>query len=173
MAGSTPAPDEFGHGNYFEVKLDGDPVANEACFHEVTGLNVFVDQTVYQEGGKNDGPHILPGSAKYENLCFKRGISASTKFFEWVMKYVTTPKTEYRMSGSVTLMRTNNSPVMTWRFEKGWPTRYEGPHLDSLHQNFVLETVEIAHGGLKLQPGGGAPAAAAGGGAGQAAPAAG
>src|SRR5438876_4188534 len=108
-----PTPDEYGLGCWFKVKLDGAPVAEEGNFREVIGLNVHVDQTIYPEGGKNDGPRILPGPAKYENLILKRGISASKAFFEWVAKYVNKPNKDDRMSGSIALCQRNGDAVMT------------------------------------------------------------
>lgn len=157
---AIPEPDDYGTGHFFTVKLDGAPVTEEANFKEVTGLNVFIDQTVFFEGGNNTNPVILPGPAKYENIVLKRGISSSKKFFDWIATYVNKPTKENRMSGSITLCKRDGTAIMSWTFEKGWPCRFEGPRLNIGTQEIVVECVEIAHHGLKLQPG---DAAAAGG----------
>jgi phage tail-like protein len=151
---AKPTPDEFEVGSWFSVTLDGDPVKEEAHFREVTGLNVYIDQTEYQEGGKNDGPHKKPGPARYENLVLRRGTTKSKAFFQWIASSVN--RQYKRMSGKIALCTREGKPIMEWTFEKGWPCRYEGPKLDSQTGNdvtFSLECVEIAHEGLKLQPG--------------------
>jgi phage tail-like protein len=155
-AGAGLNPDGYGGGFWFKVTLDGDPMKEESNFRECTGLNVFIDQTELYEGGRNDAPHKRPGPARYENIVLRRGVSASKSMWQWIANAVNRQIT--RMSGKITLMNGPNSPVMEWTFERGWPCRYEGPKFDAANMNLELEAVEIAHEGLKLQPGGGATA---------------
>ena len=82
--GAPPRPDDFAMGGYFKFTLDNDPLKEESHFHEVTGLNVHIDLTEIQEGGKNDGCHKRPGSTRYENICMKRGSTTSKAFFNWI-----------------------------------------------------------------------------------------
>jgi phage tail-like protein len=151
---ATPTPDEYGLGHWFKVTLDGDPVSQEANFREVTGLNVHIDTTTYQEGGKNDAPRVIPGPARYENILLKRGVSASKAFFNWIAASVNGPAggPMHRMNGSIALCNRDGKAIMTWKFERAWCCRYEGPRMDPSGQQMALEAVEIAHEGLKLQP---------------------
>ena len=149
-----PEPDDYGQGQWFKVTLDGDPLKEEAHFQEVTGLDVYIDCVEVQEGGKNDGAHKRPGPARYSHLVLKRGTTKSKAFFGWIAGAVN--RDVKRMSGKIALCKRDGAPILEWTFEKGWPCRYEGPRFDAQTGGIAVETVEIAHEGLKLQAGGGA-----------------
>ena len=144
--------DDFAHGQIFKVTLDGDGLKEESHFREASGLDVYIDCVEVQEVGKNDGAHKRPGAARYSHIVLKRGMTASPAFFKWVSNAVN--RNVQRMSGKVALCRIDGAPVMEWSFEKGWPCRYEGPKFDAENNVLALETVEIAHEGLKMHPGG-------------------
>ena len=149
--GQAPRLDDYAVDSFFTVKLDGDPMAQDTWFREVSGLNIYIDQTEVQEGGKNDGPWKRPGPARFENLVLRRGISHSMKMFEWINNAV--QGNVQRMSGKISLMQRNHiGAVMEWTFNNGWPCRYEGPKLASdTSDELAIETIEIAHEGLEVQ----------------------
>ncbi len=145
-----PVPDDFAAGGWFKITLDLGELKEEAHFQEVSGLNVQVDCTVVQEGGRNESPHCLPGPARYEPLVLKRGMTKSKAFFNWIFSAVT--RDVKRTSAKIALCKRDGAPIMEWTIEKAWPTRWEGPKLDSRNPAYLaLETLEIAHEGLKLQ----------------------
>lgn len=156
-----PEPDEYGQGQWFKVTLDGDPMKEEAHFKEITGLDVYVDCLEIAEGGLNTHTHKRPGPARFSHLCLKRGTTKSKAFFKWIFDAAN--RDVKRMGGKIALCKRDGTPVLEWTFEKGWPCRYEGPRFDAETGQLAVECVEIAHEGLKMQPGGGG-----GGGAGQA-----
>lgn len=147
-----PDPDEYAQGQWFKVTLDGDPLKEEAHFSEVTGLDVYVDCLEIQEGGVNTGPHKMPGATRFPHLILKRGLTKSKAFFKWA--FDTANRDVKRMGGKIALCKRDGTPVIEWTFEKGWPCRYEGPRLDSATGQLAIECIEIAHEGLKMQPGG-------------------
>jgi phage tail-like protein len=149
---AAPTPDSYGKTNWFKVTLDGDPLKEESHFREVTGLDVYIDTVEIQEGGKNDGAHTRPGSTRYSHIVLKRGVSQSKAFFNWVAAAVN--RDVKRMGGKIALCQPDGTSVIEWTFEKGWPCRYEGPRLDAEHNAVAFESIEIAHEGLKMQPGG-------------------
>ncbi len=158
-----PTPDEFGISTKWSVKLDGPSMAEEVHFQECVGLDAYIQVEEVAQGGKNDGNVKLPGQARFSNLVFKRGLTKSTKFFEWVNKCISAggneaPKIE-RCSGKVSLLNRDGSPMLTWNFTKAWPCRYEGPGLDTASGRLALETLELAHEGLTLEAGTGGPVA--------------
>jgi len=154
-----PEPDEYAQGQWFKVTLDGDPLKEEAHFREVTGLDVYIDTLEIQEGGVNTGAHKRPGPTRFSHICLKRGVTKSKAFFKWVFDAAN--RDVKRMGGKISLCKRDGTPVIEWTFEKGWPCRYEGPRIDAESGQLAVECIEIAHEGLKMQPGGG------GGGAGQ------
>lgn len=49
------------------------------------------------------------------------------------------------------VQKSDGRPLFEWTFEKGWPCRYEGPRVDAGKNQIAIETVEIAHEGLKFR----------------------
>ena len=41
-------------------------------------------------------------------------------------------------------------PVRAWAFTRGWPVKMSGPDLDAPSAAVAVETMEIAHHGLRL-----------------------
>jgi phage tail-like protein len=39
---------------------------------------------------------------------------------------------------------------MRWNFQRGWPAKYTGPGLNAANNEIAMETLEIAHEGLKI-----------------------
>jgi phage tail-like protein len=146
----TVTPDDFAAGGWFKVTLDLGDLKEEAHFQEIGGLNVYIDQCVVQEGGRNTNPVVLPGPARYEPIVLRRGTTKSKAFFNWIASAVT--RDVKRTSGKIALCSRDGNPIMEWTFERGWPCRWSGPKLDSRNPAYLaLEEVEIAHEGLKLQ----------------------
>lgn len=147
-----PAPDDYSRGQWFKVTLDGDPLKEESHFREATGLDVYIDCVEIQEGGKNDGAHKRPGPTRYSHIVLRRGVTKSKAFFNWVAGAVN--RDVKRMGGKIALCKSDGAPLIEWTFEKGWPCRYEGPRFDAENNAMAVECIEIAHEGLKMQPGG-------------------
>jgi phage tail-like protein len=124
----------------------GDPLKEEAHFREVTGLDVYIDCVEVQEGGKNDGAHKRPGTARFSHICLKRGTTKSKAFFGWIAGAVN--REVKRMGGKIALCRRDGAPVIEWTFEKGWPAKWTGPDLDASKNEVAIETLEIAHAGM-------------------------
>ncbi|MFC1705839.1 phage tail protein [Planctomycetota bacterium] len=145
---AEPTADQYLQTPFFKVTLDGDPLKEESHFVEITGLDVTIDLTEYQEGGSLV-PVKLPGPPRYSNLILRRGVTASKAFVNWVQKAAN--REVARMGGKIALCQRDGTPVMEWTFDKGWPCRYEGPKLNSAQGGVAFEAVEIAHEGLKMQ----------------------
>lgn len=145
--------DDFAVGHFFKVTLDGDNLKEETHFRDCRGLDVYIDCVEVQEGGKNDAPHKLPGAARFSNIVLKRGVTRSRAFFNWIAD--ATNRKVKRMGGMIALCNPDGTPIIEWAFEKGWPCHYEGPRLDTESGAIALEAIEIAHEGIKMQPGGG------------------
>src|ERR1700687_5302643 len=58
---------------------------HEAVFTEVSGLQVEMQVTDYEEGGQNNFVHRLPGRLKVGNITLKRGLVRSNDFLKWCM----------------------------------------------------------------------------------------
>jgi phage tail-like protein len=115
-------------------------------FTEVTGLTMEYDVFEYQEGGVNDFVHKLRGRMKFPNLVLKRGITHEESFVKWFM--ACREKTE-RRDLSITLLGPDLKPIRTWSFAGAMPVKWTGPDFKATATEVGVETIEIAHQGLK------------------------
>ena len=128
----------------FEVNFLGMPPAG---FSEVTGLQMELDPQEYQEGGQNSFVHKFPSRTKQSNLTLKRGI-VDRIMWDWF--YDLTQGIVKRRGGSITLHDPSGGPVvMVWAFEDAFPTKWVGPDLNATQNSVAVETLELAHQGLK------------------------
>lgn len=140
-----PNKDPYGAFNFI-VELDASPVA---AFTEVSGLEYEVQVIEYRDG--NDvTPTVrkIPGLVKYANIVLKRGMTADSDFWNWVVQPLNGP-VETR-SGSIVILDQNHEPIARWQFFEGWPCKYVGPHLAAGASEVAIETVEICHEGLQF-----------------------
>jgi phage tail-like protein len=115
-------------------------------FTECSGLAMEYDVMEYQEGGVNDFVHKLRGRMKFPNLVLKRGITHEESFTKWFL--ACREKTE-RRDLSVTMLGHDLKPIRTWSFAGAFPVKWSGPDLKAEPQGIAVETIEIAHQGLK------------------------
>jgi phage tail-like protein len=126
-----------------------------AQFQECSGLRLERHVEEIEEGGVNDRWHILPGRIKQSNIVLKYGLLDSdvakmTSLWEWFR--------DGRYDGKVTKVNfsillyglTGESPVRRWEVDKGFPVKWEGPSLNVESGQVAIETLEIAHEGLRL-----------------------
>lgn len=127
----------------FYVEVDRD---QQAVFTAVSGLQNETAVMEYEEGGNNGFVHRLPGRTKASTLTLKRGMTASTFFFDWhadvargkiVRKHV-----------SVAMYDAAGVKLMTWNLINAYPIRWTGPDFAADGTTPAVETLELAHDGL-------------------------
>ena len=129
-------------GSFFRVDV-GETIG---YFTEVSGLAMEYDILEYQEGGVNDFVHKLRGRMKFPNLVLKRGITHEEAFVKWFV--ACREKTE-RRELSVTLLGSDLVAIRTWSFAGAFPVKWTGPDFKTDANAPGIETLEIAHQGLK------------------------
>ena len=125
----------------------------EGFFTECNGLKVEREVESYKEGGVNQFEHKLPGRIKYGNVTLKRGMTTSNKLWQWFNENAESEVDFFkvkRLSVSITQMDLTGSPVRQWSLEQAYPVKWEGPDLKSDNSQVAVETIEIAHHGIKL-----------------------
>jgi phage tail-like protein len=130
-------------GFNFLVEIDG---VARAGFTSVSGLTSEVDVVSYREGGEF-GVRQLPGLVKYPRLVLKRGFTLDRSLWEW-HRAVVNGRIE-RHGVSVTLLDAARTPVARWNFVEAWPAKWQGPELNSLSSEVLIETLEIVHEGME------------------------
>ena len=135
------------YGAYrFVVEIDDLPVA---AFAEVSGLDFEVDVIEYRDGNdKESTVRKIPGLRKYGNVILKRGVIASDEFWEWIVQALDGPVA--KRNCTISILDEENQPVVRWGCVNAWPCKYEGPALNATGNEVAIETVELAHEGLRL-----------------------
>jgi phage tail-like protein len=137
-------PESYGNCRFY-VEIND---TFQAVFTEVGGLQVELDVFEYEEGGQNDVPHRLPGRAKMSNLTLKRGMTRSNEFCRWCLDVAAGKLTRYNVS--VVMIDTQKKTVATWKFENAYPVKWVGPQFVADGAAAAVETLELAHTGMKL-----------------------
>jgi phage tail-like protein len=119
----------------------------EAGFSEVSGLDVETETEDYPEGGVNDFVHKLPKRTKHQNIILKRGITDSDVLWKWHQEIVS-GKIE-RKSGRIILLGPEGSEKWSWSFEEAYPVKWKGPDFKGDSTAVAVETLELAHKGIK------------------------
>lgn len=129
----------------FYVEIGG---IAQAVFTEVTGLQMETEVMEYQEGGNNGFTHRLPGRTKVSNVTLKRGMATSNDFFKWYAQIAQGQIS--RQNVTVVMYDVKGDELQRWSFINAYPVKWIGPQLKSSEAATAIETLELAHEGLKL-----------------------
>ncbi|HWJ37767.1 MAG TPA: phage tail protein [Sphingomicrobium sp.] len=131
-----------------------------AAFSEVSGLEMTMDVEERAVGGLNHAMLKFPGRVKWNNLVMKRGVVAkrdpldTSDLWTWYESYLNGVGT--RKDGIIVLLNEERKPQLTWSFKRGLPLKWTGPSLHASQNQVAIESIEIAHEGLRLVRSGGA-----------------
>ena len=128
----------------FHVEIDGLTVAG---FREASGLDTTTDVIEYREGSDQGVVHKLPGLTKFSNITLKRGVTDDDQLMKWRQQVI--DGSIVRKSGSIVVIDQDGSEKVRWNFMEGWPTKWTGPSFNATGNEVAIETLEIAHEGLK------------------------
>jgi phage tail-like protein len=145
MAETATREDPYRAYNFI-VEIDSTAVAG---FSEVGGLSADGDVVEYREG--TDLPltvRKMPGLCKYVNISLKRGYTTSRVLWQWRLAIIN--GNVDRRNGAVVLLDEQRNRVVEWQFENAWVVKYEGPALNAKGNDVAIETLELAHEGLRL-----------------------
>jgi len=131
----------------FLLEIDGITVA---AFSECSGLSTNTNPIDYRNRGKDRTVRKIPGLNKFANISLKRGIIYDMVLWEW-RKTVVDGMTKKKV-GSIILLDEARKPALRWNFREGRPTKWEGPSVNATSNEIAVETLEIAHEGLELEP---------------------
>jgi phage tail-like protein len=119
-----------------------------AVFTEVSGLQMETEPMEYQEGGNNTFTYRLPGHTKVSNLTLKHGMASSNGFFEWYKDIAQGRIT--RRHVTVTMYDVAGNALRSWDFNNAYPVKWIGPTFNASEAAMAIETLELAHEGMKL-----------------------
>ena len=134
-----------GYGNCrFYVEIGG---RTQAVFTEISGLQVEMTTTDYEEGGNNGFVHRLPGRSKVGNLTLKRGLTSTNEFFKWYLD-ILRGKIEARNLTVLMYGPEGEKELLRWDFRNAYPVKWVGPQFVADGKVAAVETLELAHDGL-------------------------
>ena len=126
------------HNFLLEIEGTSDAVAG---FTEVSGINMESDIIEYREGSDTATVRKLAGLRKYGNITLKRGYTTNNEIWEW-RNTVINGLTE-RKSGAIVVLNEAREPTLRLEFSQAFPSKYEGPALNSTANEVAIESVEI------------------------------
>ncbi|HNW49656.1 MAG TPA: phage tail protein [Prolixibacteraceae bacterium] len=132
---------------HFQVEWDSEKVS----FQEVSGLDIEAQPIEYRHG---DSPQFstikMPGIQKSGNVTMKKGVFKSdNKFFAWFAEIQM--NTIKRKTVTIKLLDEKHNPTMTWTLTNAWPTKITSTDLKSDGNEVAVESIEIAHEGIKIE----------------------
>lgn len=151
LAGGISLRDVLGLNNRFGVIVDG---IDLGMWGKCTGLGVEFKPDKIPQGGVYDYEAILPGSMSYKAITLKRALNAqdSAKVQGWLSKmvgdWVHAAGEGSAGSAVITLFDSKGGSVISWTLRNVYPSKWEGPELDSTSAGIAMESLELVHEGF-------------------------
>ena len=132
---------------YFQVKI-GD---TEVAFQEVSGLDIEAQIIEYRHGNSKEFSTVkMPGIKKSGNVTLKKGVFVKdNSFWDWFSQI--SMNTIERKTVVISLLDESGNPTMVWTLNNAWPTKITGTDMKSDGNEVAVETIEIAHEGLRIE----------------------
>ena len=116
-------------------------------FSEVTGLQAETEFEEVREGGVNDNIRKIPKLTRYPSLILKRGLTNGDTLWKWhqdaIMGRIK------RRNVFVILLDEGGKEAWRWCFLEAYPTKWVGPDLKADGSSIAVETMELAHDGIR------------------------
>jgi phage tail-like protein len=132
---------------HFQVDWGGAKIS----FTEVTGLVMEREKIEYRHSDSKDFNKIaMPGLVKNNNITMKRGkFEGDFDYNSW-LEDVANERVEGRRDVIVRLLNEKHVPVAAWSAVRCFPVKITAPDLKSDANEIAVESIEVAHEGLKL-----------------------
>ncbi|MDI5961166.1 phage tail protein [Streptomyces sp. SL13] len=134
----------FATSVFFTLTIGGNDLGE---FTTCSGLGAQVEVESYAEGGNNGFSWQLPGRITWSHITLTRAVTADTaKIARWLDEIVhrVEPK-----DGEIAALRPDLSRIVSWQVLGIVPVRWQGPSFDPAGSQAAVETLEIAHAGLR------------------------
>lgn len=132
---------------HFQVDWGGAKIS----FTEVTGLVMEREKIEYRHSDSKDFNKIsMPGMVKNSNITLKRGKFESDFDFNIWLEEIANERVEKRRDLVIRLLNEKHVPVAAWSAARCFPVKVTAPDLKSDANEIAVESIEVAHEGLKL-----------------------
>lgn len=132
---------------HFNVEWGGAKIS----FTEITGLDMQVEVIEYRHSNSPDFNKIkMPGLRKFSNITMKRGkFEADFDFNNW-LDQIANERVNGRRDLTISLLNEKHVPVAAWSAARCFPVKVTAPDLKSDANEIAVESIEVAHEGLRL-----------------------
>ena len=132
---------------HFQVDWGGAKIS----FTEVTGLVMEREKIEYRHSDSKDFNKIaMPGLIKNNNITLKRGkFEGDFDYNKW-LEDIANERVDGRRDVVIRLLNEKHTPVAAWAATRCLPVKITAPDLKSDANEIAVESIEIAHEGLKL-----------------------
>jgi phage tail-like protein len=127
----------------FLVEIEG---ITSGGFTRVKGLSREVRYESYREGGVIDYEHKLITQVSYPVLVLERGL-ALDDLWKWAL--AAADGEVKRKTIWIRLQNEANVPTWAWQIEHALPVKWTASDLDAQSSPVVMESLELAHHGLR------------------------
>lgn len=132
---------------HYQVDWGGKKIS----FTEVTGLVMEREKIEYRHSDSKDFNKItMPGMVKNNNITLKRGKFEGDFDFNIWLEEVANERVGGRRDVTIRLLNEKHEPVAAWTAMRCLPVKVTGPDLKSDANEIAVESIELAHEGLKL-----------------------
>jgi phage tail-like protein len=115
-------------------------------FLRVKGLSREVRVESYREGGVNEYEHKLASNVAYPNLVLERGLALDDL---WRWAQAAADGDVQRKNLWIRLQDEANDKAWAWEIAQAIPVKWSASDLDATSQQVVMESLELAHHGLR------------------------
>ncbi|HEX5495644.1 MAG TPA: phage tail protein [Mycobacteriales bacterium] len=134
----------FASSVFFRLVIGGNDLG---AFHTCTGMGAQMEVEQFVEGGNNGFVWQLPSRITWSNITLTRPVTADTmKVARWLNQTIARVD---RKNGEIVALRPDLSPITRWQVLGIVPVRWEGPSFDPANSQAAVETLEVAHQGLR------------------------
>ena len=130
-------------GFRFLVEIEG---LTSAGFMRVKGISRDVRFESYREGGVNEYEHKLITQVSYPVVVLERGLVLDD-LWKWALAVA--DGEVQRKTLWIRLKNEANEPAWAWQVEHALPVKWTSSDLDASSSPVVMETLELAHHGLR------------------------
>jgi phage tail-like protein len=130
-------------GFRYLVEIDG---LVSGAFLRIKGLSREIRHESYREGGVNEYEHRLITQVTYPLVVLERGL-ALDDLWSWALAAADGDAT--RRTLRVRLQDEAGNKAWAWQIENALPVKWSAAELDANASQVVLETLELAHHGLR------------------------
>lgn len=132
---------------HFQVDWGGAKLS----FTEVTGLVMEREKIEYRHSDSKDFNKIsMPGMVKNNNITLKRGKFESDFDFNRWLEEIANERVDKRRDVTIRLLNEKHNPVAAWTAIRCFPVKISASDLKSDANEIAVESIELAHEGLKL-----------------------